>query len=122
MCQYLDPASFMANVFAACPGQSMDLAVLRQVRDHVTETLADRNIVIEWTRDSVPGAMECYPNLFVKRDREVSWMGSNDREYIKRHFDVEFPDDFVDALWTTIQEGCTQSVREHGYPSRPSGA
>jgi hypothetical protein len=91
---------------------------LRQVRDHVTESLANRNVVIEWTRDAVMGALECYPNLFGGGDREVTWRGSPDRALVKHSFDVEFPDEFVAALGTAIREGCVQ--HGHAGNTRPA--
>jgi hypothetical protein len=110
MCRYLDPACFMANVFTACASSStMDFVTLRKVRDHVVYKLAAQDVVIEWTRESVFGALECYSDLFSAEDGTVKWMGSEDREAVKTCFDSQFTPDFVVSLQDAIREGCRQA-------------
>ncbi len=111
MCQYLDPACFMANVFSVCQDRStMDFVTLRKVRDHVTHKLEDQNVVIEWTRDAVMGAMESYPNLFEGRENAVAWRGKRDKATVKQNFDGDFSDAFVGKLWAAIEEGCASAT------------
>ncbi len=115
MCKYLDSACFLTNVFAVCESESsMDFAKLREVRDHVTHRLEAQNVVIEWTRTSVMGALESYSNLFDTRGNEVVWRGSKDREDVKRSFDARFSESFVGALRDAILEGCCES-EESGF-------
>lgn len=110
MCQYLDPACFMANVFASCPDRTkLSFVTLRQVRDHVTRSLASRNVVIEWTRDSVMRALECYPNLFGKEKQTIIWQGGDARKAIKQTFDFGFSSDFVYALCQAVQTGTKEN-------------
>jgi len=105
MCQYLDPAIFMATVFTARPDRTaIDFVSLRKVRDHVTEKLAGQNVVIEWTRDAVMGALEAYPDLFENHDREVTWLGSRDGDTSKQNLDSGFSDGFLGDLRGAILE------------------
>ena len=112
MCQYLDSACFMANVFAACRDRSsITFTVLRKVRDDVANRLADQNVVIEWTRDSVMGALERYPNLFTSTGPEVTWLKSaEDVETVTGSFDAKFSDAFRGELRQAIHEVCKEVV------------
>jgi hypothetical protein len=105
MCQYLDPACFMANVFAVCSDRkTFSLPMLREMRDYVSDSLAAQNVVIEWTRDAVMGALESYPNVFGYHGQEVEWLAAADRNTVRRSFDAGFPDEFVNMLSQTIKE------------------
>jgi hypothetical protein len=104
MCQYLDPASFMVNVFAVFPERkTLPLPLLRDVRDHVAKSLSSQNVVIEWTRDAVMGALESYPSVFAYCGQDVVWQDAADRDAVKKHFDVGFSDAFVETLRQAIQ-------------------
>ena len=116
MCQYLDPASFMVNVFADCPERdALSLSLLREVRDHVNETLAAHNVVIEWTRDAVMGALENYPDVLAYRGQSVVWKGNLDRDSVRRCFSSGLEATFISALSKAIQEGPA-----HGSDSMPA--
>lgn len=110
MCNYLDPACFMANVFTASSAENLDFGKLRSLRDRVTAEMADKEVIIDWTRDAVMSVFDFYPELFEKEGRTVHWKGCRAKEELKNSFDYGFEDDFIDRLWHTIQEASRQEV------------
>ncbi|NLF61627.1 MAG: hypothetical protein GX574_10795 [Lentisphaerae bacterium] len=105
MCNYLDPAAFMVYVFANSPdnSKSHSLKTLRSLRDKVTDSLEDQNIFIEWTRNAVLGAVECFPDIFKQQDAEIFWQGK-DKELAKEGFNNGFSEDFEKRLDEAIKE------------------
>ncbi len=85
MCNYLDPAAFMVYVFANSPVESHSLKTLRSLRDKVADFLEDQNVFIEWTRNAVLGAVECFPDIFELQGAEIFWQGS-DKKLAKLRF------------------------------------
>lgn len=113
MCQYLDPACFMANVFAECNTRTttMTFTALRQVRDQVTVKLSAQNVVIEWTRDAVLSALERYPNLFTSTGPEVTWQKpAEETQSVARCLDARFSAAFRGELRQAIHEVCKEVV------------
>ena len=105
MCNYLDPASFMVYVFANSPENknSHSLKTLRSLRDKVADSLKDQNVFIEWTRNAVLGAVECFPDIFKQRDAEIFWQGS-DKSLAKQGFNNDFSKDFEKRLDEAIKK------------------
>jgi len=104
MCTYLDPAAFMVYVFAnsSDDNNSHSLRTLRNLRDEVTDSLRDQNVFIEWTRNAVLGAVECFPDIFKQQDTEIFWQGS-DKKLAKQGFNNDFSKDFEKRLDDAIK-------------------
>ena len=47
--------------------------------------LEDQNVFIEWTRNAVLGAVECFPDIFELQGAEIFWQGS-DKKLAKLRF------------------------------------
>jgi len=105
VCRYLDPAAFMVYVFANSSDNinSHSLKTLRSLRDKVADSLEDQNVFIEWTRNGVLGAVECFPDIFEKEDAEIYWRGS-DKDLAKRGFNNGFSKDFEKRLDDAIRQ------------------
>ena len=105
MCTYLDPASFMVYVFANSPQNQAAriLHKLRKLRDEVANSLEDQNVFIEWTRNAVLGAVECFPDIFKQEDTKIIWQGSNDG-LEKQGFNDGFSQDFEERLNDAIKK------------------
>lgn len=99
MCKYLDSASFMVFVFTNISEESPSLSFskLRKIRDEVSSSLQDQNVFIEWTRNSVLGAVECFYDIFKQDDAHVIWHGT-DKTYVRESFNNNFSKDFEDKL------------------------
>lgn len=107
MCQYFDPASFMATVFSVCPAQSsVDFATLRKLRDHLTEKLDSDNVVIDWTRNAVMEAMVSYPDMFEDLGDKVNGCSVLPKEELKTFLGHEGQEEFFNNWWDAVKEGC----------------
>lgn len=104
MCKYLDPAAFMVYVFANSLEDypSLSLIKLRKLRDQVSCSLANQNVFIEWTRNAVLGAVECFPDIFQKKDTKIFWHGS-DKGLAKQSFNNDFSKEFEEKLDNAIR-------------------
>ena len=111
MCQYLEPAIFMANVLSVRQEQApIDFVDLRIIRDHVTEKLADRNVIIEWTRDAVMDAMHSYHDIFQTIDGKLTFRNNSDAGETDEIFNFGFTTEFLKAFQDAIKEVPLHSV------------
>ena len=114
ICNYLDPACFMANVFANCPEKtSFDTTQLCNIRYYVLRKLPKlikEDIIIEWTRNSFLCAIEDNPNLFKTNGKEVIWNGPINSEIINYNFNYNFSEKFVKLFWQTIKKGINNAM------------
>ena len=105
MCKYLEPATFMANVLSVRQEQaSIDFVSFRIIRDHVTERLADQNVIIEWTRDAVMDAMYSYNNIFQEVGGKVSFRDPLPPANPERIFNFGLTNDFLRDFHEAIGE------------------
>jgi len=113
MCKYLDPAAFMVFVFANASEdvQSLSFRDLRKIRDQVSSSLEDQNVFIEWTRNSVLSAVECFHDVFKRKDAKVVWHGS-DKNYARESFSVDFPEEFGEKLDHAIKDALESVLTE----------
>lgn len=86
MCEYIGSACLIANAFASSTKKSFALVELRFMAEKVESALASKNVVIDWTRNSVLSAFECHPAMFMKHQNEV-YRSDNSAKY--------FTDDFM---------------------------
>ena len=111
MCKYLEPAIFMANVLSVRQEQApIDFVSLRIILDHVTEKLADQNVVIEWTRDAVMDAMHSYRDIFEKVDGKLTFRDDSAAEETDEIFNFGFTPEFLKDFHDAIKEVQLQSV------------
>ena len=89
---YLDAACFMANTFAVCPENSLNLNRLRAIKDYVEDYTSKHNAIIDWTRDSFYMALEIYRNNFRKTGENVECISSPEdrtKEFVSTCFNFE---------------------------------
>lgn len=115
MCWCLDPASFLASVFAYMPDKkAFDVRQLRIVRDHVVDSLAEENLVIEWTRDAVLSTMESYTSYFEYSDGKIGWRGKDDRNELNSILNDGLSSKRAGALKTAIEESAENGKSKSG--------
>lgn len=111
MCDFIDSACLMANVFLTCKNrESFRLREVRQIGDAVENHLKNRNVMVMWTRPSVLAAFHDYSDMFVKHDREVYKVESSQDlfspDFIDAEFNFKLPQPIVSEMRQAIRESC----------------
>lgn len=111
MCDFIESACLMANLFVTCKDRkSFRLHDIRTIGDEIEKRLRDRNVMVLWTRPSVLAAMHDYADMFVMRDREVIRTEDSDDmftdEFVDAEFNFSLPDAVVSDMRRVIQDTC----------------
>ncbi len=77
------------------------------------DLLEARGVFIEWTRSSVLGAIERYPELFEYKGTAVSWRGPEDRKgVLARYWEGRFSDSFMTDLVSAVRKASATTISE----------
>jgi hypothetical protein len=114
MCDFIDSACLMANVFLTCKDRnSFRLREVRRIGDAVEARLKHRNVMVMWTRPSVLAAFHDYSDMFVKHDRQVFRVESSQdlfsSDFIDAEFNFKLPQSVVSEMKDAIQESCAMA-------------
>ena len=85
MCKCVDSACFIANTFAVTKSRSLALIGMRSMVEEVENALQDKNVVIDWTRDSVLSAFE-YHSLMFEKHRDKIYRTNDSAKYFQSKF------------------------------------
>lgn len=113
MCDFIDSACLMANVFLTCKDRnSFLLHEVRSIGDAVETRLRSRNVVVMWTQPSVLSAVQDYSDMFVKEHREVRRAESSQdlfsSDFVDAEFNARLPKPIVSEMREAIRESCAK--------------
>ena len=111
MCQMINAACLMANVFDVCTTREVfPLSDMGRIGDRVEGALRNRNVAVDWTRPSVMEAFDLYSDLFVMGNGQVRksprFAVFSASRFIADEFNHSLPDDVVQTMRQTIHLTC----------------
>lgn len=111
MCQLINAACLMANVFEVCQTTEVfELRDIGKIGEQVEGALRGRNVAVDWTRPSVMEAFSLYRDLFEMEDGVVR-KSPRFAEYcaaafITNEFNYDLPNEVVATMRETIEHAC----------------
>ncbi len=111
MCDFIESACLMANLFVTCKERkSFRLHDVRTIGDEVEKRLRDQNVMVLWTRPSLLAAMHDYSDMFIMRGREVIRSEASEDlftdDFVDEEFNSRLPASVVSGMREVIQTTC----------------
>jgi hypothetical protein len=112
MCQLINAACLIANVFEVFPTHNFfQLSDIGRIGDRVEDALRAQNIAVDWTRPSVMEAFSLYSDLFAMGDGKV-WKRPQFDEFSAARFVM---DEFNYALSQQVVLTMRETIQQASF-------